>query len=250
MANGPNETTTTSTAAQPGEQGFQQTMDNLMAASGFAFGDIYSPSKQFTQFAGGQFTPGLRRDAFYNMQAPLTQQYLLSAAGVPAGLEQPMSYSGYSPGGSFSNFLGNYNPLYGLPGMGGRSQLLSLADAINQYGAMTGEQQQAYYDAPGTFVGTTGIQFNPLQQALMRSQYGQGTQAGIQNRAALANMLATQRGGDAGGQYGGILGGAITSMLQDMYTQYQGSQAAAKVAPLDYLYWYLSADAPRFGTQA
>ena len=169
----------------------------ILRTRGGGLAQDYSPVRDFSRFAYGATAPGSElRDALFNVQEPLLQQYYLGAA----------------PEQTFSDFLEDYT------GQGLDSQALrSRAEDIARIAAMSdiGEESFAnYLSGSNIDMGLT-----PQQIARYRSLYGGGEEPGQDeaakaNRRALANLIALQRPG--GGLYGGVYGRTLGNTLREM----------------------------------
>ena len=169
----------------------------ILRTRGGGLAQDYSPVRDFSRFAYGATAPGSElRDALFNVQEPLLQQYYLGAA----------------PEQTFSDFLEDYT------GQGLDSQALrSRAEDIARIAAMSdiGEESFAnYLSGSNMDMGLT-----PQQIARYRSLYGGGEEPGQDeaakaNRRALANLIALQRPG--GGLYGGVYGRTLGNTLREM----------------------------------
>ena len=165
----------------------------ILRTRGGGLAQDYSPVRDFSRFAYGATAPGSElRDALFNVQEPLLQQYYLGAA----------------PEQTFSNFLGDYT------GQGLDSQALrSRAQDIARIAAMPEEGEgsfAAYLAGSDMDMGLT-----PQQIARYRSLYaGEDSETSKANRRALANLIALQRPG--GGLYGGVYGRTLGNTLREM----------------------------------
>ena len=196
-------------ASGTGQMGTGQMGTGTSAGTGAsigAFGDYtpdfdpslltyFTPEQQFQQYLIRTTAPGspLQR-ALSSSRDPLLQQYYLTAGGMDT------RYGGAGDPRSFEEVL-----------QGQRltpQDLQSLAQEAAMYGGMSPEE-----------LGAASIGQGIERQELNRRLALQGYYSNALNRQALAQTLATQRGG--GGFYGGVFGDAIRSGIADLQTVYQ-----------------------------
>lgn len=239
------------------------TLDEILAQYGAAPGTLRTPGQEFYQFAGG-IAPGPARQAFWSQEAPLTTRFQLAEPTY---------------GGTFANWLsgyggGNIEPLVpqfdypastatnlGVTPLTGE-QLRTRAQGVAGIAGLTGNQLSSYYaGGPGMNAAALGMTdpryaamqgLTPTQLSSYRQLYGTGTESGA-NVQDLVKLLALQRPAAAGGEYqrGGAVGGAITSLIDELFSQYAGAQPAASAS--SFLDWYLArsgAGAPAAGETA
>lgn len=200
------------------------TIEELFASAGIPWVEL-TPSQQFGAYATQQFRPrSPAREAFWEMQEPMMQQYYLAQPGLP-------DY------GSFSDYMTQ------VGGTGYQPPTASeLGVRAQQAAAMAGltsgqffqyvDPQTDYTGPPISPVTTAQIgALTPAQQLMYRQTYGTGTQA-AQNQLALANLLARQR--PSGGMYGGQYGRAIESAMGEL-----SGQLLARDPSANFLDWYL-----------
>ena len=156
----------------------------------------FSPEQQFQQYLRASTAPGSPlRGALSAMQSPLMQQYYLTAGGMDT------RYGGAGDPRSFTDFLQGQQLT--------PQELQSLAQEAAMYGGMSGEEIMAATLGQGVDQGELNRRLS-LQRI-----YGESPE----QRRALAQTLATQRGG--GGFYGGVFGDAISRGIADLQTVYQ-----------------------------
>lgn len=156
----------------------------------------FSPEQQFQQYLRASTAPGSPlRGALSAMQSPLMQQYYLTAGGMDT------RYGGAGDPRSFTDFLQGQQLT--------PQELQGLAQEAAMYGGMSGEEIMAATLGQGVDQGELNRRLS-LQRI-----YGESPE----QRRALAQTLATQRGG--GGFYGGVFGDAISRGIADLQTVYQ-----------------------------
>ena len=196
----------------------------VSAAADLNAGDVdwaqmRSPEQDWQQFMLS-VAPGMNRAPMNQMRDQLMSRYALA---------QP-----YNTDQSFAGFL--------AAGPDPQADYATLRNRARSAADVAGYSQDTYANklmelgGPGTEEGRRlallGATFNPLQ----------GGSTG--NQAAIANMLAAQRGptstGAAGGRYQGGVGDAIQRAMSSMYTARQ----ARGYDPNTFLDWYMNMTAP------
>ena len=182
-----------------------------------------TPTQDWQQFMLG-VAPGMQRAPMQEMGQRLRARYALASPYMENAV-----CGGYEP--SFAQFLSggiagqaDYNTLRSRAQAAANIAGLSQADYANQLMEAGGPGSAA-----GRRLAMQAASFNPLQG---------GSTA---NQAAIANLLALQRGpGQGTGSYQGAVGDAIQRAMSSMYTARQ----AAGYDPNTFLNWYMGMTNP------
>lgn len=178
----------------------------------------FTPEQQFMQSAMQSTGPtSPLRNALYEAQNPLMQQYYLSGYG---SLPQ---YGGTGELRGFQDFIGDFS-------QGKRVDQDFIRD-LAQQAAGIGSMEDTAYAQSMYNPEMTNEEMN--RRRLHRYTYGTGPKAD-ENRQNLARFLSLQRPG--GGVYGGVLGRALGSSVDEMSLAYQ---AMRPDAAQDFLSYYL-----------
>lgn len=208
----------------------------------------FTPAQRFRQYAQQATAPGsAMRNALYNLQDPLTQQYYLGGMGGTPRFGTSGAY-----GGSFGDFLRGYTgEALGTTYPSGLD-LRGLAQKISEISQMP----EVSYIAPGATAAAPGqMSFSDWAATLPESQATGGgaltrQQANLfrqiytteadaeENRRQLANLMALQRQ-NGEGIYGGIVGRSLGGAVNELYNQYMSRNPTG-----NFLKYYLGQTAP------
>jgi hypothetical protein len=175
-----------------------------------------TPTQDWQQFMLG-VAPGMQRAPLQQMGNQLQARYALAQ---PFLGDEP-SFAGFLAGGPAGQ--ADYDTLRARAQSAANIAELSRQDYANQLMQAGGPGTEA-----GRRLAMQAANFNPLQ----------GGSTG--NQAAIANMLAMQRGQGQTGTYQGAMGNAIQRAMNAMYTARQ----AQGYDPNTFLNWYMGMTNP------